>query len=132
MVNNRRILSDAQLEEMVRLRERNLSYAAIARHFTERGTPVSAGSIAWQCLRLGADVPAQFRRSATPRSAPVMRNGRQVRPFTPEEDAKLLRLEAAGTTIFRIAREMKRGDNSIRGRLYSLARQEARSEGKWA
>lgn len=124
----RRILSDEQIDEMAELRERGWSYARIARHFTTRGTPVSVGSVSWQCLRVGADLPAERRVSAYQRAVTSVRGGKLVRAFTQDEDRRLLELEASGASGAEMARALDRGGNSIRGRLYTLARHEARAE----
>ena len=58
----------------------------------------------------------------------MTRNGFAVRHFTPEEDDRLLALEAEGKTYTEIGRLMNRKPNSIRGRLMTLARREARAE----
>lgn len=124
----RRILSDAQIDEMAELRERGWSIARIARHFTARGTVVSAGSISWQCLRVGADLPAERRKSGYSRSVTIVRGGSPVRSFTEDEDRRLLELEARGASRSEMASALGRRNNSIRGRLYTLARRDARAE----
>lgn len=126
----KRILSDRQIDEMARLREKGWGDERIADHFTQRGTKVTASCIHWQCLRVGADRPKHLRgRSAPPPPAPYLRNGRPVRPYTPVEDQQLLALEAQGLSESEIGRRCGRKPNSIRGRLMTLARIEARREG---
>ncbi|MBO9380295.1 hypothetical protein GG804_26370 [Sphingomonas histidinilytica] len=124
----RRILSDAQIEKMAELRERGWSFHRIAAWFTENGTPISAGAINWQCLRVGADAPPRFWGPSPKMPRSYQRNGRAVRAFTSEEDARLLELERSGVNYAEISRRMNRPPNSIRGRLYTLARIEAREE----
>lgn len=124
----KRILSDGAIDEMAELRERGWSIAKIARHFTRQGTPVSHGCIAWQCLRVGADLPVERRVRPYARLITVVRGGRPVRSFTDQEDRTLLAMEAAGATRAEMARALERGNNSVRGRLYTLARRDARAE----
>lgn len=127
-LGSKRILSDAQIDEMIELRERGWSATRIAAHFTEQGTPISAGSIGWQCLRVGADAPPRLQGANTQATKPYLRNGRVVKPFSPEDDTLLKVLDMQGFNISVIARRMNRGANSIRGRLYTLARRDARAE----
>lgn len=125
---SKRILSDDQIEKMADLRERGWSCRRIADHFTANGTPISVGSVSWQCLRVGADAPPQRRGKLTQPTETYERNGRIVRPFTEDDDALLRVLDMQGFKISVIARRMRRGSNSIRGRLYTLARRDARAE----
>jgi hypothetical protein len=123
-----RILSDEQLDEMVELRESGRSIQQIADHFTALGTVISAGSINWQLTRLGIYGPKGLGRLPQARSDFVRRAGHTVRLFTPEEDEQLLELEASGENYSAIAKKVGRKPNSIRGRLYTLARREAAIE----
>ena len=127
MSGPRRILSDAQIEQMIALRERGWSPKRIAEHFTAAGTKISIGSVAWQCLRVGADAPPPLRSSYTPPPT-YQRNGRIVRAFTPDEDAILREMDWRGASPSDMARRLGRQPNSIRGRLYTIARHEARAE----
>jgi hypothetical protein len=52
----------------------------------------------------------------------VVRKGRPVRPFTPEEDALITRLSIEGLSPSEIGRRVDRKPNSITGRLATLAR----------
>ena len=123
----RRILSDAQIDEMAELREQGWSSKRIANHFTARGTPISRGSIDWQCLRFGADLPTP-RRGRLGVARTYSRQGVPVRAYTPEDDARLLELEGQGLTIGAIATALGRRHNSVLGRLYTLARHHTRQE----
>jgi hypothetical protein len=51
-----------------------------------------------------------------------------MRGFTDQEDRRLLELEAQGLTYTQMAQRLGRKQNSIRGRLYTLARREERVE----
>lgn len=126
-MGGRRILTDKQLELMADMRERGKSHAQISRHFTASGTPVSPSCIAWQCIRIGADRPGAPPTDLYATRSTV-RGGRPVRAFTSEDDEQLLALDAVGTSYSEIARRLGRKPNSIKGRLYTLARHQARSE----
>ncbi|WP_030540583.1 hypothetical protein [Sphingobium sp. DC-2] len=127
-MGGRRILSDEQLAEMAELRERGWGLTRIAEHFTDAGTPVSRSTVNWQCLRLGADAPPRLRGRQTAPSAPYWRGGRSCRPWTDAEDRQLLRLEASGVSATDMARRLGRANSSVRGRLLTLARRDARRE----
>lgn len=125
-----RILSDDQIDMACEMRERGLSCQRIANRFAAMGVAVSAGSISWACLSRGADLPPH-RRSHTkgPRTGEVYGRGSHVvRTYTPEDDAKLLELEARGLGNSAIGREIGRKPNSVRGRLLTIARHQARAE----
>ena len=135
-MGGRRILSDQQLDEMVELRERGLTCRQIAKHFTIRGTPISVGAISWQCLRLGADLPVERRRSCPAVEAREFsadrceRSGFVVRRYSAEDDRLLIALEAEGLTYRQIGDRFDppRKHNSVKGRLLTLARRQARAE----
>jgi hypothetical protein len=117
-----RILSDAHVDEMVELREQGISLLQIAKHLTARGTAISRGAVWWRLLRLGVEPPARMQR-------PLGGSCGRGRSFTPDEDAKLLALEAEGCSLAAIGREVGRDTNSVIGRLATLARMQARAEG---
>jgi hypothetical protein len=106
------------------MRERGMSCAAIARILR-----VSEGLISWHCLVQGADPPGSRPLNAVARGPQVMRRGNHhVRRFTPAEDERLLALERDGLKLDVIAKRLGRPRNSVLGRLYTLARHEARAE----
>lgn len=118
-----RRFSEADYEHMAELRERGLSIGQIARRFD-----CSQGLVQWQCLRLGADPPnAKPLPDAVSGPLVVRRGDHEVRRFTPEEDAKLLAMEMESLPLA-MARRLRRAPNSVRGRLMTLARREARRE----
>jgi len=123
-----RILSEAQIEEMCELREKGWPVERIAAHFTEAGTRVSPGSIAWQCLKHGADTTPKRRGICTQPVEPYRRGGHVVRPYTADDDVLLRVLDMQGFRVSVIARRLGRKENSIRGRLLTLARRDARAE----
>lgn len=117
-----RILTDAQIERMAEMRERGLSCGDIAAYFTRNGTPISDRTIRWQCLRVGAYKPGPAHK-LTGRHA-----WGRGRPFTPQEDARLLTMRQAGERIGTIAKALDRPHNSIIGRLLTLAMYDAQQE----
>jgi transposase-like protein len=119
-------LTEEQGVRIVEMRERGMSCGAIARI-----VGISAGAVSWHCLKEGADPPGLAAKviDTTIRGPEiVMRSGFPVRRFTPEDDRTLLALEASGLNYSEIARRLGRQPNSIRGRLYTLARHEARRD----
>ena len=113
-------------DRIAELREgRGYSCARIARMIG-----VSRSAVAWHCLINGIESPRNKWASTEPNPGPlvVMRNGHQVRRFTPAEDALLLQLEAQGLNYSVIGRRLGRPRNSIVGHLATLARRDARTE----
>ncbi|HEV2530919.1 hypothetical protein [Phenylobacterium sp.] len=117
-------LSEEEVERLVALRERGLSEAVIARM-----VGCCQGSVSWALLREGIDVHLDRRLPPVP-AEPVVQHrcGHLVRRFTQAEDAQLLALEAQGLTVHAISRRLGRRNNSVLGRLRTLARREARAE----
>lgn len=119
-----RRFTDEQREQIAARREAGESYAQIARAFG-----CSPSNVYWICLSLGADLPNAKPLPTTVRGPLTMdRKGFSVCRFTAEEDAQLLALEAEGKGDSEIGKVMGRRPNSIRGRLMTLARREARAE----
>ena len=127
-MGGKRILNAAQIHEMCALRESGWTAQRIADHFTAQGTPLSIGSINWQCLAQGADTPPKFRRGSGQAVTAYSRNGRLVRPFSAEEDEKICALDMEGVALHLIAQRLDRPHNSVRARLMTLARRDARME----
>lgn len=112
------------IDAICQMREAGRSYRQIAMRFG-----FSPGAVAWICLRDGAEPPNPRPLTQTAPGKPVMqRGGHVVRRFTPQEDAQILQMEADGARMCDIAAALNRRQNSIRGRLMTLARQEARRE----
>ena len=125
----RRRLSDADLELLVELREGGKTYAQISAAFARRGVTISVSAISWQCLRRHAESPRPYPLwEGIKGPVTMVRGGHELRRFTEEEDHRLLELEARGLPLNRIATMMGRRNNSIRGRLMTLARREQRRE----
>ena len=119
-----RRFTDAQREQMAERREAGDSYAKIGRRFG-----YSASNVYWICLALGADHPkARLSPVTAPGPSVVQRGDHAVRRFSPDEDARMLALAAEGQGNAAIGKALGRPANSIRGRLMTLARREARAE----
>lgn len=120
----KRKFSEADFDRITSMREKGMSYQQIANSFG-----CSAKSISWHCLRLGADPPKPWPlRPNYHLEHPLMKRGNHiVRAFTPEEDARLLALEAEGNNLTQIGRALGRRWNSVRGRLMTLARRDERA-----
>lgn len=119
----RRFTSE-QHEAMAEMREAGRTYGQIALAFG-----CSESTAYWICLKLGADRPDAkplAQRALGPEV--VQRNGHAVRRYSAEEDAQLLALSAEGKGDSEIGRLIGRKPNSVRARLMTLARHEARSE----
>lgn len=121
-------LSDEQLDELAALRERGWSANRIAAHFASQGAPISRSTVHYHCKRIGADVPQRLQYKTFDLRAPYWRGGRQILPWTAEDDSVLLKHERRGIAINAIARQLGRQESSVRGRLLTLARREARQE----
>lgn len=115
--------SDAEVADAVEMREAGVARAEIARRLG-----MSIGAVDYHCLRLGAVAPAARIVPSPPRTMEARRGDHVVRRFSPAEDARLLKLEAAGIAVNEIARRLGRPANSVRGRLQTLARHEALQE----
>lgn len=91
----------------------------------------SVGSVSWAQLRIGADrYPDRALPPVPAERIVAIRGGKPVHRFTQDDDALLLKLEAEGLSPSAIGRRMTppRLSNSIRGRLMTLARRQARAE----
>lgn len=119
-------LTQSTLDRIAELREANATYDVIG---SEVG--LSPGYVSWLCLKHGFEPsnPTGWTAWETVRGPVVMKRGDHVmRRFTPEEDQRLLALEAEGLTYNAIARQLGRSRNSIQNRLMTLARRQARKE----
>ncbi|QGY05549.1 helix-turn-helix domain-containing protein [Methylobacterium mesophilicum SR1.6/6] len=119
-----RRFTDAQREQMAERREAGESCPKIGRRFG-----CSASNVRWICLALGADHPKARLTPATARGPAVIQRGDHVvRRFLPDEDTRLLALAGEGLSNSAIGKVLGRPAVSIRGRLMTLARREARAE----
>lgn len=126
-MTRRATLTPEQLDRIADLTERRrLSAGRIAQMLD-----VSVGAVAWARLRIGADKhPTKVLPPVPTQPVVRMRGGRPVRAFVQAEDELLLSLEAQGLGDFQIGRRLDppRRSNSVRGRLMTLARRQARAE----
>jgi len=117
-------LTPAEIERIIELREKRLSEATIARL-----VGCSEKSVSWALLREGVDIHADKPLPPVPTEPIVQkRGGFTVRRFTQAEDERLAELAAGGLNVHQISRELGRRNNSVLGRMRSLARREARAE----
>lgn len=109
---------------MAELRERGWSFERIGRKFG-----CKAATASWHCLRLGAEPPKPPKLWPDRYlKHPVMKRGNHVvRAFTPEEDAQITALAAAGLGNTEIGRRIGRRPNSVLGRLMTIARRDERA-----
>jgi len=125
---SKRKLTEEMLEEAANLREKGWSLGRLANRYG-----CSEGAIAWHMLRLGADVPRLATKELEQTYTGPMettRGGFVVRRFSPADDALIRKLDAEGKGTSAIGRAFDplRLPNSIRGRLMTLARHDARRE----
>jgi IS30 family transposase len=118
-------MAPEQLETIEKMRAAGRSYGQIAQRLGK-----SPGAVSWICLRHGIESPVPHGQRGMTRSRPFMRGDREVRPFSVEDDAQLLQLEACGTSTAEIARVLGRNPSAVTGRLMVLARRDARAEGR--
>ena len=98
-------------------------YERIGQHIGMSGNAVS-----WYCLVNFIERPGPPPPVHSVGPMVVRRGNHDVRRFTADEDTRLLALEAQGLGYSEIGRHMGRKPNSIRGRLATLARRDARAE----
>lgn len=116
-------LTDDQLDQIAEWREAGKTYKWIALRIG-----CSPGLVRWNCLKLGADDPKGPSRAPSNQPMITMRGGHVVRRFTEAEDAELLRLAEAGERNSVICRALGRRNNSVKGRLLTLAMNQSRRE----
>lgn len=116
---------DETRDHIAELRERGLSYKEISAK-----TGVKTSSISAICTLMGVVAPGAKLPNHRPKKLTAHRGNHIVRRFTDEEDARLLSLEAQGFRYCEIARKLGRRPNSVKGRLMTLARRDAVSEGQ--
>lgn len=124
----RRKLTEEQIQWACELRETGLSTMQIV---LRMGLRISPGALDWHFLLRGAESPKAALQHDFYRDAGrvITRNGRTMRRFTRQEDAFILAKSRAGMTPVQIAKIMPwRRNNSIMGRLATLARYEERQQ----
>lgn len=109
--------SRLDVERIADMRDRGMSVKDIA---ADQGC--SRGAVAWHCLRAGVTLKEHpIGRDIHPHRR---RNGQIVRPFSVEEDERIVRLTVEGKTPTEVARAVGRKNTSIIARLATLARRE--------
>lgn len=122
MTKRRPKITLAQSDQIAGYREAGRSYQWIANRLD-----LSEGAVSWHCLTRGIEPPNPRPVRADRASQEAYRRGAHlVRLFSPEEDRRLLDLEATGITLSEIARRLDRRRNTIAGRLATLARRDER------
>lgn len=117
-------MSTVDIEQLAELREgKGWTYKRIAEAMGK-----SEGWVSWYCLVNGIEKPGTPVPSRVRPGSVEHRGKHLIRRFAPEEDNRLLALEAEGLSYSQIARAVGRHRNSVLGRLATLARQEARAE----
>lgn len=116
-------------EQIITWREGGQGYDAIARRLL-----ISAGAVGYHCLKNAVD-PPNPPPPAKRRDGPIMRRSGLVHPFTADDDALINALAVQSVSHVAIARQLTRRDparprrpHSIKCRLMTLARQQARAE----
>lgn len=116
-------LTDREIDTIIEMRERGASYAVIGRKLGR-----SEKAVSWHCLRLGVDPPEPppLRPDWHLRCPVAVRGNHRVRAFTPDEDRRLLEMEAQGLGYSEIGRALGRKPNSVKGRVMTLTRRAER------
>lgn len=108
-------------DKIAELREAGQSYDLIG-----QALGISGSNVCWICLKYGIE---GHRKYPLGDKGPMLmkRGNHEVRKFTPEEDATIIRMELAGAKRSEIAQALNRKPNSILGRQMTLARREERA-----
>lgn len=115
-------LDDAVIDEMCHLREeRDLTYAQIARRLG-----VTLNQVRWHVRTRGAYGPRDLEAIARRRKPQetIMRRGRPVRPFSPEESARAIALLVETGSSSKVARMLGRAKSSVRAHAAGVARRQ--------
>lgn len=121
MSSSRRTLTAGQIEQILAMREEGRTYGQIV-----RAVKCTRSAARYHCLQNGVDKPGNVRYLAAPAHAKEHhRGGHVVRRFSQEDDVLLRVLRMQGFGMPTIAKRMRRPYGSIRGRLLTLARQDA-------
>ncbi|KQP34285.1 hypothetical protein ASF27_01610 [Methylobacterium sp. Leaf102] len=120
----RPFLTSEQHEQIAARREAGESIGQLAQAYG-----CSRSNISAVCLKFGIEPPgARPITPVAPGPNRIERGGILVRRFSADEDSRLLTLEAAGHGYIAIGAALDRHPNSVRYRLMTLARHQARSE----
>lgn len=119
-----RRLNQEDLDRIIEMRERGRTYGTIARVIG-----CSDSTVSYHCMRLAIEPPKPRNLpDFTSRPAVVMRNGYAVRAYSAEDDARILAMDAEGKSDSEMGRALGRRAHSVRQRLRTLARRDARAE----
>ena len=128
---SRRKMTDEQVAQAITWREAGRSVQWIA----NRLRTVSKGALSWLFLKEGVESPrtagkVMQLRGKNAAGSVVRRGDHEVRRFSEQEDAELLRLAREGLGNSAIGRALvpRRARNVVAARLMTLARRDARRE----
>lgn len=115
-----RNVTPPQVEKILELADAGMQQKAIA-----AAVGVTVGAVAGVTLKYGVML-GKIR--VKPCRRPMMRKGVLVRPFTEEEDRRLLELDLQGARVVDMAQALDRRQHSIIARLRTIARWETHME----
>ncbi|WP_299671742.1 hypothetical protein [uncultured Roseobacter sp.] len=118
-----RKITQKQIDQIAKFRERGWSVARIAEHMG-----ISRGAVDWNCLKFGIESPKTEALVAGEYNGPMVckRGNHVVRRFTKEEDVILMDMVEKGARLVDIGQRLGRPGNSIGGHLMTLARRDER------
>lgn len=117
------VMTEQQRADLIAdMRERGKTYGQIARAIGS-----SPSNISWICLKYGIEKPGKQPPLGDRGPMLIKRGNHQVRRYTPEEDAVIREMGAAGAKATPIARKLGRKHNSVLGRMMTLARRDERA-----
>lgn len=120
-MGNRRVMTKAKLEQAIALRGKRRTIAQIGLKIG-----VNPKTVDYHLRKEGV-FPEGWVHQGDRRSKRswIDKNGREVKGFTPAEDAIMTRMSSEGARGCDIARELNRPPNSVTARLTALANREA-------
>ena len=119
-------VSEEVKQDIATCREEGVTLDRIAKRFG-----LSRHHVDRVCLEMGAYPEVGKLGSGArlgQRNGIYVRNGREVRTFTREEDELMLKLSAQGMNKYQIAKRLGRTSNTVTQRFRALARHEAARE----
>lgn len=124
------------MPELEQRRSQGQSLGQLVRFLGRHGVTISESALSWQLLRNGIDLPKRRHQAARfqPGVTYTRPDGTICRTYTPEEDKIIRHFGAKGWRQSRITRALKRcgyerKPHSVLGRLMTLARHDARTQG---
>ena len=118
-----RAITQDQIDCAIQRREEGEPTAAIA-----RSLGVKIKTLDYHLRKLGVFPPGWKPKTSRPPKPYKDRNGRTVRPFTPDEDRILMEMDLAGQGYAVIAKRLGRRTHVIRARAVTLANRELLAE----